>query len=447
MTRLRALLVCFLLTGGIQAADVANLDRLFVTLEKNQRLMGSVSLTRNGAVLYSRAFGFREQTAGTTLRSDRETMYRIGSITKVFTAAMIFQLIDEKRLTLDTKLSRFFPRIANADQITIAHLLCHCSGIPSFELGEWAYQPQTKAQMVARFEALKPEYAPGERSRYSNTGYVLLGYILEAVTRSSYDQQLRKRISRRIGLKRTRYGGAIHPARNDARSFAWDEGKWTAGREEHPSVSAGAGAMLSTPSDLTRFVHALFTNRLTSAAGVREILTPYSEKLQGSEKGVSVFTLRGVDKKAYQHLGGIDGFMSNVTYLPEDGTALAITVNGFNYPINKVFRTIVNTVYGQPANLPSFTPMVLPAETLARYAGTYALPQASMTFTITVSGEQLTAQLHGQDAFPIVAISDTMFTHEPSGILFEFQPDASGAVATFTFHQGRSEGRFTRAPR
>lgn len=444
MTRVRALLVCFLLTGSVQAADVANLDRLFDTLEQNRRLMGSVSLTRNGVVLYSRAFGFREQTAGTTLRSDRETMYRIGSITKVFTATMIFQLIDEKRLTLDTKLSRFFPRIANADQITIAHLLCHCSGIPSLETGEWIYQPQTKAQMLARFEALKPEYAPGERSTYSNTGYVLLGYIIEAATRSSYDQQLRKRITRRIGLKRTRYGGAIHPARNHARAFAWDEGKWTAGREEHPSVSAGAGAMLSTPSDLTRFIHALFTNRLTSAAAVREMLTPYSGKLQGSEKGVSVFTLqRGLDKKAYQHLGGIDGFMSNVTYLPDDGTALAISVNGFNYPINKVFWTLVNTVYGKPGHLPSFTPMVLSAETLARYAGTYALPQAGMTFTIAVSGEQLTAQLHGQDAFPIVAISDTMFTHEPSGIIIEFQPDATG----FTFHQGRSEGRFTRAPR
>src|SRR5688572_22180805 len=107
MTRLCALLVCFLLTGSVQA-NVANLDRLFDMLEENQRLMGSVSLTRNGVVLYSRAFGFREQNAGTTLRSDRETMYRIGSITKVFTAAMIFQLIDEKRLMLDTKLSRFF---------------------------------------------------------------------------------------------------------------------------------------------------------------------------------------------------------------------------------------------------------------------------------------------------------------------------------------------------
>lgn len=434
----RALFVCVFFTFSLYAADVAKLDQLFDTLEQNQRLMGSVSLTRNGKVLYSRAFGFREQG----MPANGETMYRVGSITKVFTAVMIYQLIDEKRLTLDTKLSRFFPRIANADQITIAQLLCHCSGIPSATPGEWSFEPQTKAQMLARFEALKPEYAPGEKSTYSNTNYALLGYIIEAVTRSSYDVQLKKRITRKLGLKRTRYGGAINPARNEARSFSWNDGKWNADREEHPSVPAGAGAMVSTPSELTRFMHALFTNRLMSAASVREMVTPYSGQLQGSEKGVAVFTLRGVDKRAYQHLGGIDGFMSNVTYLPEDGTALAISVNGFNYPINKVFRAIINTVYGQPATFPSFTPMVLPAETRARYAGVYALPQANMTFTIAVDGDQLTAQLHGQDVFPITAISETMFTHEPSGILIEFQPDGEA----FMFHQGRGEGRFTRTP-
>lgn len=394
----------------------------------------------------------RTEEKGSAVQANVETMYRAGSIAKVFTAVMIYQLIDEKKLSLDTKLSAFFPAMPNAERITIAHLLSHSSGLGSYPEPEafgnpasWIYRPQSKEQLLARLASLKPEYEPGEKSTYSNTNFVLLGYMVEQVTRSTYAAQLERRITRRLGLKRTRFGGPIDAARNEAHSFTWDDGRWTRHPEEHASVSAGAGAVVSTPTDLAKFMSAIFTHRLMSANSVTEMLTPFSDRLPGSEKGIAVFRLNDRNRTAWQHLGGIDAFRSSLTYLPDEKTAIAIAFNGQNYPMGKVFYAIVDAVAGRPVAVPSFDLIELRAETLARFEGVYAFPEIGMTLTIRRRGSQLSAQASGQEAFPLHAISDTTFSHPPSGILIEFRRnDGEDAYSSLMLYQGRSQMRFRR---
>jgi CubicO group peptidase (beta-lactamase class C family) len=448
--RLRLLLlplfVC-LTAAATPAPDTAKLDRIFDTLEAHQRLRGSVAITRDGTVVYSRAFGLRD----TRSPMDTATMMRVGSITKVFTAAMIYQLIDEKKLTLATPLARFFPDIPNAGAITIAHLLAHTSGIPNYPRGEdvsWVGQPQTRQQMSARFAAMKPDFAPGTKVSYSNANYALLGYILESVTRSTYDAQLQKRIARRIGLRRTRFGPSSRPRPNEAHSYTYDDGKWTEHGEEDLTVSAGAGAIVSTPSDLTRFVTALFGGRLISGDSIREMIAPFSPELEGVErKGVVVSTLhRGLEKTIYSHLGGIDAFSSNLVYFPDDRVAIAITLNGQNYPMGKLFWLLTDSYYGRPITPPNFEAVTLPSETLARYTGVYRFKEIGMDIVITRDGAQLRAQATGQEAFPIEAVGETLFSDAASGILIEFRPRADGAIASFTLYQGRGEMSFLRVP-
>ncbi|HEX8617279.1 MAG TPA: serine hydrolase domain-containing protein, partial [Thermoanaerobaculia bacterium] len=348
--------------------DVARrLDPFFDALESNGRMHGSVAIFKEGRLLYRRAMGMRTRNNGAEVKADVETMYRVGSITKVFTAVMIYQLIDEQKLSLETKLSAFFPTMPNADRITIAHLLSHTSGLGSYPAPEavtdpasWVYQPQTKEQMLARLAALEPEYEPGARSTYSNTNFTLLGYILETVTRSTYAAQLERRINRRLGLKRTRFGRRIDPARNEASSFTYDDGRWTPHPEEHPSVAAGSGSVASTPTDVAKFISAIFTNRLMTPKSVTEMLTPFSDRLPGSEKGIVVFKLSDRDRPAWQHLGGIDAFHSSATYLPDEKTAIAITFNGQNYPMGKVFYAIIDALAGRPVEVPSFAAIELP---------------------------------------------------------------------------------------
>jgi CubicO group peptidase (beta-lactamase class C family) len=429
--------------------DPAKLDRIFDVLEKNERLRGSVAIAKNGEVLYSRAFGKRDAHHAV----DASTMMRVGSITKVFTAALIYQLIDERKLTLTTPLGRFFPEIPNAQAITIAHLLAHTSGIANYptaadmnDPGRWTYRAQTRKQMLARFAAAKSEFEPGTRVAYSNANYALLGYIVEDVTRSTYDAQLRKRIARRIGMRRTRFGGAVQSARNEAHSFTFDEGKWTQHDEEDLTVSAGAGAIVSTPTDLAKFITALFDGRLISAESMREMITPFSPQTEGVErKGVVVSKLaRGLDKTIYSHLGGIDAFSANLVYFPEDRVTIAIALNGQNYPKGKLFWLLADSYYGRPVTPPSFTPVALSDTMLAQYVGVYTLKQIGMDLTITRDGAQLRAQASGQDAFPIEAIGETLFSNAPSGILIEFRKGADDAITSLTLYQGRNELNFTR---
>jgi D-alanyl-D-alanine carboxypeptidase len=447
-----AALLLFLLVAGVTPAATApdlaaKLDPFFDALESNGRMHGSVAVMKDGQLLYRRAVGMRAQANGSAVPADANTAYRVGSITKVFTAVMIYQLIEEKKLALDTPLSRFFPSIANAEQITIAHLLSHSSGIGNYPSAEvmadpksWLYQPQTKEQMLARFAALKPDYASGEKSTYSNTNFVLLGYIIEAVARSTYAAQLERRISRKIGLKRTRYGGT---STRDAQSFTFDESKWTVQGTEHPSASAGAGGMVSTPVELAKFITAVFDNRLLKPQSVTEMITPFSKDLPGSEKGIVVFKLTDRNRTAYQHLGGIDAFNNSLTYLPDEKLAIAITFNGQNYPMGKVLYAIVDAAADRPVAVPSFHAITLPSETLARYEGVYAMP--GMKITLRRAGDQLTAQATDQDPFPIHAISETTFSHPPSGILIELRKVGDGEeYSQLVLFQGRSQLRFTR---
>jgi D-alanyl-D-alanine carboxypeptidase len=435
-----------LLSATAHAAqlDVAKLDRAFDVLEANQRVRGEVTITKDGAVAYSRALGLRDGSA----KVDSRTAMRIGSITKVFTATLIYQLIDEKKLTLQTPLSRFFPTIPNAQEITIAHLLAHTSGIANIPRGpefgdpkSWVYQPQTTKQMVERFAATKPAFAPGEKVAYSNAGYMLLGYIIESVTGTSYDRQLQNRIARPLGLKRTHFGAAVNTAKNEAHSFTFDDNHWTQQQPEADvSAAGGGGAIVSTTEELAKFITALFGGKLISSNSLHEMLTPFSPKLDGVErKGVVVSTLhRGLEKTIYSHLGGIDAFSSNLVYFPDDRVAIAITMNGQNYPMGKLFWLLADSYYGRPVTPPSFEPIVLPADTLAKYTGVYSFAPASMDIAITRDHDQLRAQATGQDSFAIQAIGETLFSDPSSGILIEFRKDS------FTLYQGRSETIFTR---
>lgn len=427
--------------------DVKKMDQLFDALESSDRMMGSVTLTKDGKVIYQRFLGYREIPDKGKAKADAETIYRIGSITKVFTAVMIWQLIEEKKLTLETPLSRFFPNIPNADKITVAHLLSHTSGLHDYSEGvsydpadasAWIYRPQTTAGLVARIAALKPDFAPGERRRYSNTNYTLLGYIIEAVTRSTYGKQLDKRIAGKLGLKRTRYDGKIEARGNEAYSYVYNEGKWNKNPGQELSVAGGAGGIVSTTREMAKFINALSAYKLISRNSLDKMTTPFDAKLPDSHLGIAQFTLRGIDKKAISKQGGIDAFTSDIVYVPEDRFAFALAINGNNYPKSKIFWSVMDIYYNRPVDIPSFKAITLPADALARFEGTFDLKGTGIKIVIKKSGTGLSGQATGQDAFSLEAISGTSFTNSPSGIIVEFRTDQDGAVQSFTLYQGRS---------
>jgi D-alanyl-D-alanine carboxypeptidase len=197
-----ALTIGISLSAFAQSLDRVKLDSLFDILSSRNLAMGAISITQNGKPVYQRTVGKDQAPAAT---------YRIGSITKVFTGIMIYELIDAKRLSLDDTLSEFFPDLPNSGQITIAELLGHRSGLPNFtatatNFDTWKEQPQTHEQLLGFIRNQHPNFAPGTKADYNNSNFLLLGYILEKIYHKPYKDIVKERIIQRLHLHDTYYG-------------------------------------------------------------------------------------------------------------------------------------------------------------------------------------------------------------------------------------------------
>src|SRR5436190_317708 len=230
------LMLALVTAGRTQTLDKAKLDQLFDRLLEKNKGMGSLTLVKDGNVVYSCSFGYRQINGSEKKPLTAETKYRIASITKMFIAVMIFQLAEEKKLRLADTLDKFFPQIPNASRITIGQILTHRSGIHDIEAdGSFAKQPRTREEVVARIAQGQPDFEPDAMHRYSNAGYILLGYIVEKAGGKPYQEALKERITSKTGLKDT-YAGEINGQQR------WRDALLSAGRAIRcPDRSDGRG--------------------------------------------------------------------------------------------------------------------------------------------------------------------------------------------------------------
>ncbi len=433
-----ALLALGSLAAPAQTLNTAKLDSLLTALGTHDKLMGSLALSHDGKVVYSRAFGYAQLAP--KVPATPATRYRIGSITKMFTGVLIFQLIEEKKLALGTKLATFFPQVPNARDITIDQLLSHRSGIHNFT-DDPAYvgymtQPKTSAELLAIIAQPQPDFAPGAKYEYSNSNFVLLTYIVEKLTRMPYAQALQKRVFTKAGLKNTCYGGKIDPKKQEAFSYETSGGGWKLSPETDMSIPAGAGALVSTPTDLDRFLEALFGGKLLSAsslAAMQDVRDGYGRAMLQAPFG---------EKKGYGHTGGIDAFRSVALYFPGDKLAVALCGNGGSFSPNEALVGALSIYFGKPYKIPNFAASAYaptPAD-LDRYAGTYGSPAIPLKITVTKEGASLRAQARGQGAFALEPVSAGVFKFDQAGIRMEFD----AAKPTFTLQQGGKEYSFTK---
>lgn len=411
--------IALLFFGQISSAQTFNkakMDSLFDVLETNNKAMMSIAITRKGQPLYSRAIGYSWYGPVKT-QTNSKTKYRIGSISKVFTAAMIFQLIEEGKLQLTTPLSKYYPTVPNAARITIAQMLNHSSGIHSFTADtgytSWLSQRVTPATLLSKM--LPADFEPGAQHKYSNSNFVLLGYIIEKLDKKPYAATLKSRITNKIGLKDTYYGGKIVAANNEAYSYNW-QGNWAPDTETDMSIPGGAGALVSTPADLDKFLEALFAGKLVSKASLTQMKTV--EK--GFGMNLFVFPFKG--HTAYGHDGGIDGFRSQAAYFPADSIAVAYTANGVNTNLNNILIGVLSIVFNTPYTVPDFKITLYKTEELDKYLGVYASTQIPLKITITKKDVVLVAQATGQSAFDLDAVAKHEFKFDPAGIEMVFDP-------------------------
>jgi CubicO group peptidase (beta-lactamase class C family) len=401
-----------------QLPDKAKLDEYFNVLEKNNKFMGSVAVSKNGTLLYQRSVGLSDVEGNK--RANEQSTYRIGSISKTFTAVLVMRAVEQQLIQLDQTIEGFFPTIKNANKITIRHLLSHRSGIHNFtddkDFLTWNTQPQSEKAMMERLSQLGSDFQPDYKFSYSNSNYVLLTFLLEKVMKDKYPSLLKKFILQPIGLKNTFYGGKINVSKNESKSYTYRDG-WKAESETDMSIPLGAGAIVSNPADIILFSEALFNGKIIQPESL-VIMTNMKDNY-----GLGLFVIPFYDKKGYGHTGGIDGFNAVFSYFPEDKVAYALTSNGTNFINNKISIALLSAVFGRPFDIPVFKIFELSIQELDLYVGTYSTPNFPLKITISREGNSLMAQATGQPAFPLSPIAQHKFQYEQAGVSMEFDPE------------------------
>jgi D-alanyl-D-alanine carboxypeptidase len=265
--------VFFFLTACSQALNVQKLDSLFNILASRGLATGSIAISINGQIEYQKAIGFASINADKKTIPGIHTRYRIGSATKMFTAVMIFQLIEEGKMSLTGRLNEYFPGLPNADRITIQDMLYHRSGLHDYtketDFQNWLDKHKTQEEMLTIIREKGSDFKPGTQADYSNTNYLLLGYIIEKVCNISYAHALKRRIISKLELKNTSYGSNID--NNEAYSYKYAESNWQKQKATDLSIHGGAGSIVSIPADLVSFLNAIFAYKLVSKKSVEQM--------------------------------------------------------------------------------------------------------------------------------------------------------------------------------
>ena len=402
-------------TGYAQTLDKAKLDQFFDRLAEKNKAMGSLTIAKDGNVIYTRAIGYSQINGTEKKPLTAASRFRIASITKTYTAVMILQLVEEGKLKLTDTLDKFFPQVPNARKITILQILSHRSGIPNVRRDQATWKAGaavTRDEMLALIVKGAPEFEPDTKNSYSNSGYFLLGLILEKVTGKPYDQALEERINSRIGLADTYIATArIDVNKGEALTYIHTGSDWKQSFETHPSIGF---QLISTPGDMAKFIQSLFDLKLISQDSLNQM------KTMRDDEGLGMVTFTFAGKTFYGNTGGGDNYGSWLAYQPEEKLAVAYTTNAKVHPVKDIVSGAIDIYYGKPFEIPAFETIAVSPEVLDKYVGVYSSPDAPRKWTITRDGGRLFVQPGSESAAALEATAQDKFQLFGGRVVFEF---------------------------
>ena len=323
------------------------LDDFINHVEDNNGGIGSLSIFKDGREVYARSFG-QPNLPGVTY--DESSKYQIASVTKMVTAILAFKLIEDGRLSLDDRLSSFFPDMPSSHRISIGNLLEHTSGLGNFAIRNgqvWVVDPLSQDDILQEIRTQGAAFEPGERVAYSNSAYFLLRMIIERVDGRDYHDIVAQEIAAPLGL-RNFASTRSHPG-NTFKSYAF-AGQWRQIKEIEYTNVIGVGDIAATTHDLNVLITALFEHKLLRTETVEQMQPRPGGS--GWGRGLAEFTYD--ENHFFGHGGDVLGSHARVIYNPADDVAIAYTTNGERIPTNEFLRTIVEIVYGRNVAPPAF---------------------------------------------------------------------------------------------
>lgn len=407
----------------------------------------SVVITENGRTAYRSDRGLAKIDGAVAITPD--TSFRFASITKQFTAAAILKLVDQGKVSLDDPLSKYLPDYPGAGaSATVRQLLNHTSGImPYTQIPAWLEKANTGASTTTQglidIMKLAPlQFQPGEKYEYNNSGYVLLGAILEKVTGKSWDEAIISTVTGPLGLKSIRSG--VHEAAVPAMAVGYsdDDGKAVPSPKIHMSNPHAAGALIGTTDDLVRWGNALHSGKVLSMASYAAMTS--AQKLSNGESipygfGLAPSDVRG--RRTIGHNGNIFGFGTSSLYVAEPKIFIAVLSNSDSIVEADVLATrLAAAAIGDP--FPEFTAQPVDLKAVAPLLGTYALPVGERLF-FERDGKLYTRRSGGgeREVFPA---GDNRFFYGSDGLTWFAIRDGVDGKKTMEMHQnGASEAELS----
>ncbi len=340
---------------------IDKLDKLISTYAEYGQFNGSVLVAEKGKVIYKKGFGMANMEWNIPNQSD--TKHRLGSITKQFTSMLIMQLVQQGKLKLDVPISTYLPDYPkpNGDAITIHHLLTHTSGIPNYTsfpiFRKMMPEPYRPEEVVSLFADSALEFKPGEIFAYSNSGYILLGVIIEKVTGKSYEQVLQNNIFTPLKMNNTGYDHYGTLLKNRASGYNKNGRSYVNANFIDMSIPFAAGALYSTVEDLYLWDQALYNNQLLRKENM-DLLFAKHIQTGGSYYGYGWFMGEmkiGNTQEQLQtisHGGGINGFSTLITRIPSDKSLIVLLDNTGGGPLQRMTTAISGIMYDKPYDFP-----------------------------------------------------------------------------------------------
>jgi CubicO group peptidase (beta-lactamase class C family) len=428
-------LVAVLFVVHFSFAQVDKLDALIDAYAKLYKFNGSALVAKNGVILLNKGYGYRNATD--KVANNEQTIFQLGSVTKQFTSAVILKLQEEKKLSVSDKLSKYFPGYPKGDSITIEQLLTHTSGIYNYTndqkfMANEVTKSANREMMMALFKDKPLDFSPGSSWSYSNSGYSLLGYIIEAVTKKPYEQAVRKYIF--TPLKMTHSGFDFTHLKSNEKAIGYfklnDKEKVEAPIVDS-SVSFSAGAIYSTIGDLYLWHKALQKNSILSREQQEKAYTPVKNRYG---YGWSIDSIEG--KRRVSHGGGIHGFITTIARVPEDDICIVLLSNASNTTVGEISKSIFAILYGKEYELPKErTEIKLPEEKLKEYVGEYELNK-DLHVVISLKEGALVAIPTGQKTEILYAEKEDLLFVKSQDIQLEFTRNEKKEIDGFILHQG-----------
>jgi CubicO group peptidase (beta-lactamase class C family) len=446
----KSILFSILLLGGVklfaQEADTNSitqkLDAFLTSANAANKFNGTAIVSQKGQILLNKGYGFKNVAVNSL--NDSNSIFQIGSITKSFTAIIILKLQEEGKLSVQDKLSTFFPDYPKGDKISIHNLLTHTSGIYNYtndiDEGDTAIvcYPVSKDRVLDVFKNKPLAFKPGKYFQYCNSGYFLLGMIIEKVTGKPYETVVREMIFNPLQMNHSGFDFKNLIDKNKTQGYVLlSRDTVKINYTVDSTVYYSAGGIYSTSTDMYKWAKAIANHELLNENSWKRAFTPYQENY-----GYGFWINQNINEKNFiRHDGGLLGFTSDFIYFPDDNITVILLNNTGNYGNNltPVTMWLSVIVFGLPYSNWQTQPTNLKISdtTLRKYVGTYIADNKIKIFITLQDGQLFGASDSKQSVpkSPVFPLSETKFFLKDFNIISEFITDKNGNVVKLVTHE------------